>query len=176
MTINADKRINITFTSNITSFIDWFPAICGNDSGYVNEYMFDGAQRWNFENLIVEDHGSGNGYGLVRMESYFGDVTCNACQFTDILFNQSKSSLFESYGTISFHNSHFEWISVSASVLRLLNGTESFTGATRDFTLNHCVFTNIAVGESVIAFEPSLNEVEYLLEIQCYFEKHSICF
>ena len=163
MTINADKRINITFTSNITSFIDWFPVICRNGTGYVNEYMFDGAQQWNFENLIVEDYGSESGYGLVRMESYFGDITCIACRFKNISFNESKSGLFESYGSMNFDNSHFEGISVNSTVLILQHSTDAVTGGIRDFALNDCVFMDIAVGESIIVFEPSLNEVEYSL-------------
>ena len=60
------KRVTVTFSSNITSFGDWFPAICSNDSGYSNEYMFDGAQQWTINNLIVEDYDSGNGYFLIH--------------------------------------------------------------------------------------------------------------
>ncbi len=119
-TIHSDKRINVTFSSNITSFGDCFPPICANREDTATEYMFDGAQQWTIHNLIVQNYDSGHGYGLVRSDSVHADIACIGCTFSNItnttLFREIPlvilwvfglcGAVFPSFGQCAFGRKH----------------------------------------------------------------------
>ena len=162
MTINADKRINVTFSSNITSFDDWFPSICTNQSDYVNEYMFDGALQWNIHNLIVENYDFGDEYGLMRSESEYGDITCNHCSFINITSTDSEHSLFETHGSFRFHSSNFEGIFASTSMIYGYHDSNWYTGVIREFVLNDCNFIDIFSSSDIVKLDGQWNDVKLL--------------
>ena len=162
MTIDADKRINVTFSSNITSFSDWFPSICTNHSDYVNEYMFDGAQKWNIHNLIVEEYDSGNGYGLIRTENVHGDITCHSCSIVNITNTDSDHTLFETYGSFHFHHSNFIEIIEDIAMIRGINNEDDdfLTGSIREFLVEDCNFTDFSSSTDMIKLLQNYNDVK----------------
>ena len=173
MTMTRDKRINITFSSNITSFRDWFPSICSNHNDSVTEYMFDGAQQWNFENLIVEDYDSGNGYALIRTVSFHGDITCNHCTFSNIT-NNGSLPLFESWGSLHFDQCDFNGIQMESAIMMSASFTDcsaqtkqdgqevdsiscSWTSKERKFAFIDSHFSNVLLSESLLYLSNDLN-------------------
>ena len=127
------KRVTVTFSSNITSFSDWFPAICVNDSGYSNEYMFDGAQQWTINNLIVEDYDSGNGYALMRSTSFHADIECNHCSFSNIR-SDGAVPLFETWGSLHFYESDFVGITMESGTMISASFTDCSVAAAETCT------------------------------------------
>ena len=178
MTMTRDKRINITFSSNITSFRDWFPSICFNHNDSVIEYMFDGAQKWNFENLIVDDYDSGNGYALIRTVSFHGDITCKHCTFSNIT-NNGSLPLFESWGSLHFDQCDFHGIHMTSAVMMSANFTDcsaetggpeqdwlfiacSWTFNEREFSFIDSDFSNLTLYNSLLYLRNDL-DVKYIL-------------
>ena len=146
------KRVTVTFSSNITSFGDWFPTICVNASGYSNEYMFDGAQQWTINNLIVEDYDSG--YGLMRSESFHAEISCNHCSFSNIT---ADDSLFATWGSLHFYDSEFVGITmesgnmISASLTDCTEATDSECTSSltdREISMIDCNFTDLTLSDS----------------------------
>ncbi len=159
MTIDADKRINVTFSAHITSFDDWFPAICTNHSDYDNDYMFDGAQKWKIHNLIVTDYDAGDGYGLIRTESDHGDIECAHCSFTNITNTDSDHSLFETWGSFHFYDSAFDGIVQDTSLF--YGGYRYYTGFTREFVVDGCRFVDISSVGDMIELDGGSNDVKF---------------
>ena len=158
MTIDADKRINVTFSAHITSFDDWFPDICTTHIDYVNEYMFDGAQKWNIHNLIVEDYDAGDGYGLIRTESDHGDIGCTHCTFANVTSTDADHPLFETHGSFRFHSSIFEGISVNTSMIYGAND-DYYSGSVREFVVNECHFTDVSCFGDMVQLDAKSTDV-----------------
>ena len=176
--IAADKRMNLIFSTDINSFHDWFPLICTDGGDYANEFMFDGAQKWNFKNLIVEDYAinNGTGYHLVRAGSYIGDITCTFCTFTNITTDSSNYHILESYGSFHFHSTKFRGISTNTALIRASHDYHvddtHFTGTDRGFELINCSFEMIDLSsDDMITFDYSFNEVKFIFYILVYLEQ-----
>ena len=170
MTINNDKRINIAFSSDITSFQDWFPSICNddNDNDYVNEYMFDGARKWSIRNLIIEDYSVNNndGYGVMRSGSYwfYGGIMCTDCSFTNITSSRSDRYPFQSYGSFHFRSSRFHQITANETIIK---GEYSTTVIPREYVFTDCEITDVVLDSegnndtrSLIEIHPTFYDVK----------------
>ena len=160
--MHSDKRITITFSSNIASFSGWYPSICTNRSHYVNEYMFDSAQKWTFSNLVVEDYVVTDGYGLVRTESYHGDITCDNCSFINVQ-NSGSTHLFVTWGSFHFRASDFIGISLDGSYLINADHAYTLTGGNREFVIKETNFINITTAHYLIFLQVSWNDVKWLV-------------
>ena len=165
MPITRDKRINITFSSNITSLRDWFPSICSNHNDSVTEYMFDGAQKWNFENLIVDDYDSGNGYALVRTVSFHSDINCNHCTFRNIT-NNGSLPLFESWGSLHFEQCDFVEIHMKSTNMMSADFTDcgdesgsecTWSSLDREYSFIDSTFTNLTLSGSLLYMSNGLH-------------------
>ena len=169
----SDKWITITFSSNITSFSDWFPSICTNDSGYANVYMFDGAEQWIFNNLIVADYNATDGYLIARSDDdAFAAITCNHCTFMNIESTGTNMSLFDTYRSVHFYNSSFTGITVEGASVIHANHTNFITEAAREFTIADCNITNVVVESAFMSFRASFNEVKCAIFKMSSFQSH----
>ena len=176
MTLTRDKRINITFSPNVTSFRQWFPSSCSNHDDSVTEYLFDGAQHWNFKNLIVEDYDSGNEYALVRTVSFFGDITCFNCTFSNIT-NNGSNPLFESWGSLHFEQCDFPEITMESANLMSASFEDcaddkgriecSWSSDGREFSFIDSTFSNLALSDSLVSLSNDLEVKPTVLYIVC---------
>ena len=141
--IAMDKRMTMTFSSNITSFTDWFPSICKNESGLDNVYIFDGGQTWSIQKLIVEDYVASDWYYIMQSGSEYADIECIDCVFTNITNDGSSYHLFDTFGSLHFVNSQFT--NITTTYHPMISGTHSYydTGVTREFSIVNCTFTDI---------------------------------
>ena len=159
-TMHSDKVLTITFLPNITRFGDWFHPNCRIYTDYSNEYMFDGAQTWNIHNLIVENYVITDGYGLVRTESYHGEIACTQCLFINIQ-NAGSVHLFETWGSFHFGDSKFIEITLDGSYLVNADHYSSTSGGNREFVITETNFVNITTPDHLIYFHYSWNDVKY---------------
>ena len=167
MTTDGAIGVKITFTTNITSFIDWFPPICTKQREYDNEYMFDGAQRWNIHNLRVEDYilDNNNGYGFVRqLDGYNRDIVsfvCTQCHFKNITNTLPDRPLFETKGSFHFSAMTLSKISTNAAIISVKHPEPVVvTTVLREFTLIDCHISNITAYTHLFDFDGSRNDVE----------------
>ena len=158
-TMHSDKRLTVTFSSNITAFKQWFPPICANHDEYSNEYMFDGAQKWIINNLIVTDYDIADGYGLVRTESVQGDITFNNCSFMNIE-SSGSTHLFETWGSFHLRNSKFFGIALDGCHLIYADHNQYTRGGLRDFVITGTHFGNIITPDYLIYLDWSWNDVK----------------
>ena len=171
MTIDGNKGITIIFSSNITSFTDWFPSICTQNKGYQNEYMFDGAAQWNIQNLRVNDYtmNSNDGYGLVRSS---GDIICTQCHVVDITNELSDRPLLSTKASFHVLATTMIGVTTKSSVISA-NYTVSGVQTVREFVLKDCTFANITGYDNLLKLKRSPDDVEYDIasEIVVFCEK-----
>ena len=167
MTIANDIGIDITFTVNISSFIDWFPSICRKWSEYGNEYMFDGAQRWNIHNLRVEEYtvDNNNRYGLVRCSQSDGDVVCTQCYFKKITNALPDRPLFEIKGSFHFSETALSEITTNSSIISANQPKGHGLHVRRDFMILDCNISNITAYSHL--FEIGVRDVECTIFSKC---------
>ena len=152
-----DNEITIVFSSNITSFHDWFPLICVNDSSeYANEYLFDGGHQWSIYNLIVENYVASDYYYLMRSKREYAEIECIGCTFSNITTYDAEY-LFESYGSLKFADSQFRDINSSLSPLMRTTANYYFFGdilelatITEEVSIINCSFINITNSHSML--------------------------
>lgn len=170
MPIDIDKEVNIMFTFNITSFVDWFPPICTNYRNIVNQYMFDGARRWNIQNLRVENYvvNKRHGYGLARCSKMDGDIMCTHCHFKSITNNRFERPLFLTRGSLHFSAINLIDITTNSPIF-LANhpAGRDHTGVMREFVLTDCIISNVTIYDQLIELSGSWNDVECTLLIIC---------
>ena len=169
--IPFDKRVTITFSSNITSFRDWFPSICTNGSDYDNVYMFDGAQTWTIHNLIVEDYIASDYYYIMRGQSEYADIECIDCRFSNITNDRSTNHLFDTFGSLHFYNSEFEGIVTESNPMISASHSYYDTGITREYSMINCTFTDIVSSWALFYLDYSWNDVEWSI---CICFPHSV--
>lgn len=161
----TNAHITVTFSSNITSFEQWFPPICASldHSDYDNEYMFDGAFSWTFNNLIIEDYNVSNGYPSVRTSSTWGgqhDIECNDCIFRNITDDPSSGlPLFDTSGSFHFHESQFSALWIKNDAMVLAEWSDDGNALSRSFSVENCIFQDIHVSSSIFHFYGSYIDV-----------------
>ena len=176
MKLNDAKEVNITFTANVTSFVGWYPSICTEHDEYGNEYMFDGARRWNIENLRVEDYAvdKNGGYGLIRSANNSGDIKCTECRFVNITNVLSERPLLVTNGSFHLSATTFSGITTNSSILSAKH-PYSVTYATREFSLLDCRFSSITGHSHLLELQGSLNDVKcslhhfQIIKVTCCF-------
>ena len=168
--IGKSADIAVVFSSNITSFGQWFPPICTslNHSGYDNEYMFDGALSWTFYNLIIEDYNVTAGYPLVRTNQFVydgskgPDIECNDCIFSNITESASSGNcLFDSSGSFHFYRSQFSGISIENDAMVIAAYPQEGTAPVRRFSVKSCIFTDIHASASIFHLYGSYMDVKF---------------
>lgn len=163
--------IAVTFSSNITSFEHWFPPNCTslNHSDYDNEYMFDGALSWTFNNLIIEDYNVSNGYPLVRTSEFVQsgdrgpDIECNDCNLRNITESASSGNfLFDSSGSFHFYRSQFSEISIENDAMIIAaHPQQEGTAPVRRFSVENCFFADIRASASIFHLYGSYMDVKF---------------
>ena len=150
MIMDEGRMIEITFSPNITSFVDWFPSIC-SERDHQNEYMFDGGYLWNITNLRVTDYtvNDDGGYGLVRCkggnrltgaaDSY---ISCTQCVFESITNENDARPLFWTTGSFHFSSMTMTGITTYLPIVMVFYPRDWFY-ASREFKMIHCEFSNI---------------------------------
>ena len=163
-----DIYIDIIFSSEITSFEDWFPSICTQNKEYRNEYMFDGGFELNIHNLRVNDYtvDSNGGYGLMRCSS--GNSTyCTDCHFENITNQLSGRPLFTTNESFHFSETTMTGITSKSPIITSI----SFgTGPKREFVVKDCIFSNVMVDDNfleVVREDASHVECKMISEFLC---------
>lgn len=158
-----DKRVTINFSENITSFRQWFPSECDWKSGYGNGvFMFEGGQKWVFNDLIVEDMlvATVTGYMIVRSQSEFADITCNRCTLNNVTMTRSDYALFDTVGSLHLKDCIFT--DIESTVMPIISATHKTyeTGVTRQFSMINCTFTDIMSSWAMFHLAYSENDVK----------------
>ena len=157
-----DKEITITFGSDITSFSDWFPDICwdiGNATEYENEFMFDGAQKWTINNLVVEDYVASDWWYIMRSGSEHSKLQCLNCSFVDIADYGQGYNLFDTFGSLHFEGSTFSGIDSMSTPMIGATHTDGDTGVSREFSMINCSFIDIQSAWAFMFLDLSYNDV-----------------
>ena len=161
---NRDLSINIVFDADsIQSMDDWHPrSLCEELEPQM--YMFSGATRITFRNLIVDDYVAEN--SIFRSSYYFnGFIACFGCAFRNVSGN-STYALFYTMGSIRFEDTVFSEIHIAGNLFDAHSQYDD--DATREFVFLNSSFARVAAGAALL-YTTSNNNVEFV------FSTHAFC-